>query len=801
MSDIQSNTDSVGAGSNLSPYPSSSTSPSSSGFIVSDGPDSSSLPSLLPDSPELVDLSSNQTRTPRKGKPRINLAPDQPPTTQGRPRARVFVACVQCRARKIRCDGAKPVCYHCSQRGGNEQCSYDALPKRRGPDRIQGARIRGTESKEDDGPPRRRRRRPPTVEQAAGGESNGTRRSRVTAKPSTQNTLEDPDRPELSESSTWFSSTNETLTFESTSNEHPHGNVDEAVSHIPSSSSMPATYAALTEKIRELNFSDITPDPSVQFSRRIWWDHLCNLYAVSMRVSYHSSSQGLAYRNGSISQIIRDVRFIFGSSPHWFSFLNVPRFYNTFLDPVRRSRMQPSLLLSLLAVSTFFQSSERANLEEREESRRLAMVLRDEAQGYLEASLHARAINDELAQAAWVLSFFEICGHSQHQMSRLHSSLSILDSIIRSLAMQYLDASNPTASTFVRNTVPVVQVSSEKYVSTSQHYTSISKASPPQQYVQQQQIAVDPTIRTSSCPCNELSLGSQWPEAQEKVPYWTATPTWNREWTEGEIRREECRRLCWSTLMLVSGQTSYANATKWGFIDLFMIEPSNYSILFPGETLFPSHAHLNSMGGKDTVWALYIRTMLLWNSCVRMRHITSISDLDMSVFAMGAWIETEAIEEALNRHTCRVERAFFFHPRELLFNTRMCISYEFQRFIPQVLIGLNRKKSEEWLRTQGLRAKMIVLAMHTITGNSKDQFKLRPWFMWWYMGQILRALTLWEHDNSLTIALDVCKAFLEPIEYLITLYPGPGTFQISQLCCKPGQLNPSGCSSPTPTIG
>jgi hypothetical protein len=38
------------------------------------------------------------------------------------------------------------------------------------------------------------------------------------------------------------------------------------------------------------------------------------------------------------------------------------------------------------------------------------------------------------------------------------------------------------------------------------------------------------------------------------------------------------------------------------------------------------------------------------------------------------------------------------------------------------------------------------------------------------------ALTLWQHDNSLTIALDVCKAFLEPFEYLVKLYPGPGAW-------------------------
>ncbi len=34
-------------------------------------------------------------RKPRREKPRIALAPDQPPTTQGKPRARVYVACIQ----------------------------------------------------------------------------------------------------------------------------------------------------------------------------------------------------------------------------------------------------------------------------------------------------------------------------------------------------------------------------------------------------------------------------------------------------------------------------------------------------------------------------------------------------------------------------------------------------------------------------------------------------------------------------------------------------------------------------------
>ena len=65
------------------------------------------------------------------------------------------------RGRKIRCDGAKPVCHNCSRRTENPHiCTYDTAPKRRGPDRIPGARQRSAGGIGEKPP--RRRRRPPT---------------------------------------------------------------------------------------------------------------------------------------------------------------------------------------------------------------------------------------------------------------------------------------------------------------------------------------------------------------------------------------------------------------------------------------------------------------------------------------------------------------------------------------------------------------------------------------------------------------------------------------------------------------
>lgn len=116
----------------------------------------------------------------RKEKPRLELAPDQPLTTQGKPRCRVYVACVQwcgvlsfdhylrpstyfwhpSRSRKIRCDGAKPACHNCSRRSDQTSpCTYDAEPKRRGPDKTPGARQRSLTGSQEGEPRRRTRRR------------------------------------------------------------------------------------------------------------------------------------------------------------------------------------------------------------------------------------------------------------------------------------------------------------------------------------------------------------------------------------------------------------------------------------------------------------------------------------------------------------------------------------------------------------------------------------------------------------------------------------------------------------------
>ncbi|RXW24524.1 hypothetical protein EST38_g1354 [Candolleomyces aberdarensis] len=212
-------------------------------------------------------------------------------------------------------------------------------------------------------------------------------------------------------------------------------------------------------------------------------------------------------------------------------------------------------------------------------------------------------------------------------------------------------------------------------------------------------------------------------------------------------------------------------------LDLFIADPSNYALLFSGESVARPPSLFGAQSSKDTVWALHDRAFLLWHGCVRMRSDARINDADKGHFAVRAWLEADALGEALNKHTCEIERAFIFQAREYIFNTQMCISFEFQRFIPLVTSNINglfhRDKAEEWLNHQAAVAERFMLGLHTITGNLNNLLARRPFFVFWFMGQISRSLALWQCDNTLTVALDVCKALLPAIDYLTALWPCP----------------------------
>ncbi|KAI0372180.1 hypothetical protein BV20DRAFT_940530 [Pilatotrama ljubarskyi] len=784
----------------------------------------------------------------RREKPRLELAPDQPLTTQGKPRTRVYVACVQCRGRKIRCDGAKPVCHNCSRRAENPQlCSYDTAPKRRGPDRVPGARQR---SNSGPGEKPRRRRRPPPID--ATGQAFESSQSASTSpvdyksasfSPTAHSFMPDAgvsqhegltiiqevgagqynrhrqDLPPASGGigSHYAQSHDRTILSGGTL----HSHVAAAYEAIPLGSPLsdvpvPVGYAVgvpvpyehplgqvggdegeyeYIEKEVERK-EVIAADPGLEFTRETWWDALLALYASEgdFGVPAHEIALNMppGVREVTTQSITADLRAIFRASPYWLNFINLPRFFGTLLDPRARHRIQPSLILSALALATFFRSHE-GELGAR--GRHRALKLRDQAQAALEASLSSRWIDHSLVQAAWLIAFFEICAHPLHSTARVRSSMGMLDSLLRAMGLLLIDAEDPRASVFITG-VPAV---------------TNALARPLRQPSVQD-------VLNAPCSCMSFTLGHTWPMVREFAPLWDMTPTWQSQWTESEIRKEECRRLVWSSVMLTAGHSSYTAANpEMEVQQLFLMDPRNYALLFPGESLTyadgPGDLSAIPPPDKDSVWALYIRAMLMWNSCIRMRADTTLPDAEKAAFAVAAWREIDAIEEALKRHTCRIERSFLFQGRELLFNSRMCIAYEFQRCLPQPTAHANllfyRRKADEWLSTLASLGKRVLNAgLPSVTGLPAASLAKRPFLLFWFMSQIERALTLWSYDQSLTLALDVAKALSRPVEYLMGLWPCPEQRRrwddlhrkLVNSCCAAGVPLTSSASPSAPPI-
>jgi len=154
----------------------------------------------------------------------------------------------------------------------------------------------------------------------------------------------------------------------------------------------------------------------------------------------------------------------------------------------------------------------------------------------------------------------------------------MLDSIIRSFSLTFVDADDPDASLFSPGTVPIVDSPrprsswlppsppESQSSSSAMHYNTIPSQPTPD----------------SGCSCHHNTLAHRWAQAAEHAPLWGQTPAWDETWTEAEIRKESCRRLCWSSMFLAAGHISYTTSRHAGSLDydLFISDPANVGFQF-----------------------------------------------------------------------------------------------------------------------------------------------------------------------------------------------------------------------------
>ncbi|KIJ68076.1 hypothetical protein HYDPIDRAFT_173755 [Hydnomerulius pinastri MD-312] len=437
--------------------------------------------------------------------------------------------------------------------------------------------------------------------------------------------------------------------------------------------------------------------------------------------------------------------------------------------------MQPSLVFAGLALATLMKSSE---MELGTAGRNRALWLRDQAQASLEASWNSQWIDMTLAKAALILAVYESSAHPLYTPERARQSLIRLDHIVRALGLTFLDSNEPEVSTFTPNTVPIAHQRS---------FDGMSKDG-----------LRSPRSAARKCSCIPLPPNASI-VADHFSSSWSYTPPWDPSWTPEEMHKEACRRLCWSALNLVASYTSHCIAFRKEPTDLFLTDPANFRLLFPGEVSERGPTEHKAQSPKDSIWALYCRSMLLWNFCTtRLRKNTFASE-ETSELALESWRETQEIQDALDAHTCNLDMALLYMCREYVYK---CVLFFDKRFflvrfiltnilisstqmmltsILQTLHGpeagnlpsFNRKHTEQWLYYQSHFIRRVRMSIDRLGEADGDLFTRRPFQVTWFASQVSICLSLYENDHSLIDALEVAKDIIVPVDVLNTLWPCP----------------------------
>ncbi|KAI0754624.1 hypothetical protein C8Q80DRAFT_1247411 [Daedaleopsis nitida] len=701
---------------------------------------------------------------------KIALDPSQPLTKAGAPRARVFVACHECRARKARCDGAKPVCFNCKRHDPDmESCNYDPTPKRRGQDKMMGSRSRTQASSG-----RRSRRTHPCSKLGTLNRDEAIPTSRIRIRNA---------RPPL-------------LNFEELLREFDPADFDPAA--VPSYQ-LPWAPELVSDADEheevELNAGQMLAEPSIQFAKDTWWDALLMLYVThDMGGDIADVTLTADLRITTTQRVFSDLYTTLRASIQYASFLYLPRLFEKLLNPSSRNTVQPSLLLSMLAVGAFAQSYERKGRDSAK-GRKRALQLAEHAHSALQASLLSNWVDVGLVQAAWYITYLESQGHPEHSGERCRSALLLMDSLIRLLDLTSLDADQPESRYAIFDT---------------QHLESASHASPNVTFTgaahDTPSFGIGGTtedhyagIAPSSCDCDQHTVAQQWPAISEIAPLWAVTTMWPVELSEWEVLKEEHRRVVWSSVMLSAGHSMLTVAIcQRDPSDMFIKDYRNLSLLFPGEVI--RHAGSVSVG-KNSVWSLSLRATILWHTSVRLHSIPFSTPVERAQFASNLWLEADAIEAALKWHTCRIEDVTYHQARDYLFMTRMFISDEFNQSYAYHASSRSggmwesyREKAEMWLQTQTWVCNRLYEALK----NPEDESRQRPLFIFWLMAHISRALALFKGDPTLLVALDAAKSFSAPLELLMWFWPSQSTreqweplrYQLVHACLKGGVAPP-----------
>lgn len=650
----------------------------------------------------------------------------------------LVIACRQCRGRKIRCDSNRPICHNCARR--SNVCEYDAVPKRRGPDKRPGTRQRSCKKRPADGTP-----------------APSSKRRRTTGP------VEDPSPPAPRSNLR----KNKVSHDERSSSLKGQGN--EAGSRIPpaakplSSSPIDAPFPELTiipntssawhsseRRRRSTNFSSpltpLTPHSST-VSPRVFNHRILSPPTKDDRVDWWNCFLA----THTLSEIEHHMRHLIKETGRTLTFLNVDFVLKRLHNEGERIHVQPAFVLSILAMSTFMRSSE---MEYKAPGREQAIQLRNSAQEHLQDSWSKGWVDTTLAEAALILALYETSAHKSYSPSRINAALLFLDNIIQRLNLMKIDRHDQQIYLFSPGSVPVIHL---EPVSAPDSTCTISGPN-----------YIAATSKRCSCILPRMA------HPEDKHTTRSYSLPWSPDWSDSDAFNEECRRLCWSALGLVCVYVSQCVAFESSLPTFALTDASNYALLFPGEVLDRQSSSYNaadSMSTKESVWALYCRSMLLWAFTNRLRSNLKNSDEQVDI-VYEVLNEAQSIQDSLEMHECNLDTELIYMTQEYILNTRIAMTYALRS-----LLGFGngspfkRKDAEDWLCYQDRVLQPVQTAIKHL-GTPRGHYLARcPQSVSWFSGQLSICLLLWNHDHALKQALTLGKSMLFVLEVLNILWP------------------------------
>ncbi|KAJ7208204.1 hypothetical protein GGX14DRAFT_543424 [Mycena pura] len=663
-------------------------------------------------------------------------SPQRPPR---RGNSMAVIACHQCRARKIRCDSTRPHCANCARRGEVATCLYDAAPKRRGPDRRPGTRQRRCKSRKADELPR-------GASSDADADAAARAGSPMLALPAPTPVLPPPEpaSPAAARAPALRISTDDGVLRgirPAPASSAPFSAASAYAYDAPFARSAGAAYDACADPGGEHPMFPAHPSAAVHAAQQSWWDAFLRSYPLR--------------------DIATELDFLYTEPAISLAYIN-PRFLlETLWHPMRRLALQPAFVLASLALAHLLRSSESGRGAA---GREQAAFLRQSAQDALELAWRPPAddpgsegaggggappwVDASLAEAALLLALYEASAHPAYHPDRLARALRLLDDVLAALGLTRLDAARPDACRFAHGAAPVV-------------------AAPPPP--------------PAACTC--LPPGTPPPSA--RLP-------WDPSWGVRALRDEECRRVVWGALSLATSFRAECMALRKpdACRALRMCDPANYLVLFPNELYDRSGGGggrtdaARATHPKNTIWALYCRSMLLANFCgnvvgdggpanppqTRDERETEVEELN------EAWNEAQAIQEALDAHVCNLHTAVAYLCRENVYNSQMIITQglrDLQGFPAQNRPGplFNRRQAEEWIYYENEVIKDVTMSIQYLPDARGHHLTQRPFAVTWFYHQLAICLLLWESDGSLGDVLQLAKQILVPLDVMTALWP------------------------------